>query len=357
MKTLIPLTALAALVASSSIHAQTPAFSKPSGYVTNTIVGKASPSSQDVFNLIGVSLQGQSLATGTITGLTDSSLTDTQANFSSLAAGTYLLEITSGAGNGTIQDFNSFSATSLNLVSDLSLNNVEVGNSYRIRSLQTLAGVFGTPQNSVLKKGTPTTADIVWISNGSGGFDRFYISEPAPPFVPNPVWNKIGGGANPESSPIIYTDGIIVQRRGLGDISIVVTGEVKTDLVVYPVFGASGNGTFNYFSTPYPTGLGTEQTVSLSETTVASLGLIGLLNPGSPTTADILWLPQGNGTYKRYYNSPASPPFKPNATFDEIGGSTGINPAALRMPSAYIIQRRGANINAVASPPSGFGNL
>jgi hypothetical protein len=357
MKSLIPLTALAALVASGSLFAQTPAFSKPSGYVTNVIVGKANPAASDVFNLIGIPLQGQALTSGTITALSSNSLTDSQANFSTLAAGTYLLEITSGSGAGTIQDFNSFSATVLNLVSNLAGNNVAVGDKYRVRQMQTLSGIFGSASTSALKKGTPTTADIVWVSDGVGGFDRFYISEPAPPFVPNPAWNKVGGGANPASTPIAYTDAILVQRRGVGDVSFVVTGEVKTDLVVYPVLGGTGAGKFNYYSTPFPTSLGSGSTVANSETTVESMGLMTLLKEGSPTTADILWLPQGNGSYKRYYKSSAAPPFKPNATFDEIGGATGINPANVRMPSAYIIQRRGTDANAVASPPSGLSSL
>lgn len=357
MKQLIPLTALAALAAASPIHAQTPAFSKPSGYLTNVIVGKDSPTSQEVFNLVGAPLKGSPLTAGNITAIISDKLTDSQANFSSLAAGTYILEITSGNGVGIVQDFNSFTSTEINLVADLTANGVQVGDSYRVRAVQTVSGIFGTPTTSPLLQGTPTTADIVWVSNGAGGFDRFYISPASPPFVPEPAWTKIGGGANPDQSPILYTDAIIVQRRGEGSVNIVVTGEVNTDLVVYPVLGGPAAGRFNYYATPFPTNLSSEPTISSAETTVGSLGLTSLLNEGSPTTADILWLPQGDGTYKRYYNSSASPPFKPTATFDEIGGLTNIDPATLRMPSAYIIQRRGTDANSTANPPAGFSNL
>ena len=82
MKTLIPLTALVALVASNSLYAQ-PAYSKPSGYVTQTL--------SQGFNVFGFGLVPATTTTGSFTAVSSNSVADSTKDFGALlvAGATY----------------------------------------------------------------------------------------------------------------------------------------------------------------------------------------------------------------------------------------------------------------------------
>jgi hypothetical protein len=335
MKTLsISLIAVAAACGLAS--AQT-AYTTPVGYTTSTPLASS-------FNLFGLTVHQPTLAAGTLETVTSTTVTDDQINFGSLlvAGNTYILEIddASSSADGGIAEIVSWSGTSLTTTpTNLTLIGASAGVKYKLRKASTIADVFGATNTAGLLAGTTTTADILWISNGGGTFNRYYYATAQPPFV-TAGWKLIGGGdTNRANTPIVYTDGLLIQRRGLTSLNLVVTGEVKTGKALVAITGA----TFNHIGTVYPVG-----------STLGSSGLTAFVTQGTTSTADIVWVPDG-ASYKRYYFATAQPPFV-TAGWKLIGGGD-TNRANDSITSGIIIQRRGGSGNFITTPPSFYSNL
>jgi uncharacterized protein (TIGR02597 family) len=80
------------------------------------------------------------------------------------------------------------------------------------RSFPTLATLSNSGISAYLGGGLPSGAatDIVWIPNGSGAYDKYYVSTGAPFGV---GWRKVGGGTTDASSTAL-SSGIIIERKG-----------------------------------------------------------------------------------------------------------------------------------------------
>lgn len=338
MKQLIPLTALAALLAASSLHAQTPAFSKPSGYETINL--------QPGFNFVGIRLVESAVVSGTFTANTSTSLTDANASFALDANTLYLVEFGgTGSLNGLILEAlgSSFSGTTL---SGLTGVNADYLTSYTIRPAQTLSGVFGSGSDVLLTKGTQSTGDLVFVPNAQGGFDTYYHT--ADVVLPNSTviaggWRKVGaGGTNQSATPLNYLDGFYVQIRG-NEKSLVVTGQVKTSSTLLPApLG------FSYFSSIYPVG--------------ATLGTSGLANSvlkGTQSSGDLILLPDGTGGFLTFFHT--ADVVLPNSTVIPGGwrrvGAGGTDQSTQPITAGFILQRRGASTNLNFSPPSNYNSL
>jgi hypothetical protein len=336
MKTLIPLTAFAALIASGISPAQTPAYSKPSGYVTETF--KAGQ-----FNLFGLTLNNSPIVSGTLTSLTSTTASDSTKDFGSLLSGgkTYILEIVQedSPAFGSIAEVTAWSGGAITTTpTDLTLIGAASGNKYTIRLAPTISDVFGASNSAGLLAGNTSTADILWISDGGGNLSRYYYATASFPITAG--WRRIGGGnADSAAIPIIYADGMILQRRGGTDLELVLTGAVKTTPVVYPLTG----GAFNYLGAVFPVG-----------STLDSSGLQAQVTPGNPNTADIVWVPNGTGGYNRYYYATASFPI--TVGWRSIGGGNADRKDD-PLTSGVIVQRRGATANVKISPPASYSNL
>ena len=338
MKTLIPLTALVALVASNSLYAQTPAFSKPSGYVTETF-------KTGQFSLFGLTLNNPSVASGAVTSITSSSVTDTAINFTNLltVGQTYVFEITKPGSTavGAFAEVTAWSGSTLTTSpTNLTLLGATVGDTYTLRKASTIADIFGATNQAGLLQGNANTADIIWISDGAGVLTRYYYASAQPPVI-TAGWRRIGGAnANSANVPILSADGVILQRRGATDLQIVHTGEVKTTQTSYPIT----TNAFNYIGASFPVG-----------STLASSGLQGQVTAGNTNTADIIWVPNGLGSYTRYYFATAQPPVI-TAGWRSVGGAN-TNRANDTLSSGIIIQRRGPSNNLKISPPASYSNL
>ncbi len=331
----------------------TQVYTTPVGYVTETIPGKGLSSDPDIYKLIGLNLQSSIAFQDEITTITSSSISVDTANFTALldANKTYVLEVVTGAGSGLIQEVTTWNDSDITGLQDLTVFGVGEGDMIALRPAFTIQDVFGSATETELIPGTLSTADIVWLPNGSGGFDRYHVQPASPPFVPSPSWVKVGGGAQPENTPIIYVDGLIIQRRGTNTVELLIAGEVKTSPFTISVI----QDRYNYFSSVYPALLSDGAPTS-GEPTVASQGIDAQMQAGSVTTADILWIPQANGSYIRYFNNPPAPPFKPDQSFDIVGGGA-VDPATIKLSSGFIIQRRGPDANFSITPPSGYSDL
>lgn len=314
---IIPLTALAALVASSSLQAQTPAFSKPSGYVTESL--------QQGFNLIGLTLHSSPIATGTISTVTPNSVT-VSSSITPTAGAFYILELNSGAAAGGIQEVpaSAISGSDITVTQDLSAMGVVAGDAFTLRKAPTLEEVFGTT-NSVLKKAaTPGVADLVWLPNGTGGYDRYFLNTLN-------AWRNAAGGAAP-NTPIVYVDGFFVQRKDAA-VNLVITGQVKTTPTMISITPG-----FNLVGTSYPVG-----------TTLQNSGLdVIMKKAATPGVADLVWVPNGSGGYDRYFLNTL------NAWRNAAGGAA---PADVPLKSAIFLQRKDVATSLDLTPPSSYNSL
>ncbi len=311
------------------------ATSKPVGYVTQTLkAGK--------YNHIGLTLHESILVSGTATGVSGSVVTDSSNDFTSvLEEGTvYLLEITSGAMAGEIQDFNTWTATTITTPTNLASLGMATGDTFQIRKAMTVADVFGENNETGLladSTGNISKPDLVYIPDGQGGFTRvFYYSG-----SPGAGWYDTA--FTPASDmPMINADSFLVLRRGATDLDLVVSGTVKTDASVLYL---QGNDAHNYVGGFYPAG-----------TTLANSGLGAQLTStatGNVSQADVVYLPMASGDgYDRFIY------------FDDGNGNKAwlnVNGLAVAddeaITAGFIIQRRGAGTTVKVSPPESYSDL
>jgi hypothetical protein len=330
MKSIFPLALLVALLVPAG--AQT-ATSPIVGYTTQTI-------KSGQFNLIGLTLHEPAVAAGTLDVIGSGSVTDTGAGFGTLltAGKTYILEIvdTTSALNGIIQEITAWSGDNLTTVQNLNALGVTAGTKYSLRVAPTLADLFGASNTAGLA-GTatfnPNEADLIYIPNGSGGFDRFYYST----FSGVTGWFNISG-TPASTTPVVYADGILIFRRSGADLSLVLSGTVKTTTTTL----ALGAGQFNYISSVFPVGS------TLSNSGIASS--ITPTNQFNPAVADLVYIPDGAGGYTRHFYSNA------------VGGAGWFNAATfgdsngVSLTSGIIILRRGAAVNVAITPPSSYSS-
>ena len=317
-----------ALMSAFASVAATAAVTDPVGYVTHTVTS-------GVFNLVGPTVhQPKAVASSFDDTSGGTALVDSTTDFDAvLTAGTtYVLQITSGAASGLVQEVTSWSGNTINTPQDLTTLGLLDDDAYQVRKASTLSDLFGAANEAGLQEGDITTADVIWVPTGSGAFAKFYYS-PAVVFPPAAAGWKTSGGADAANQPIVYTDSIFIERRGAGPLDIVLTGEVElNDTALY-----LENGVFNYVSNVFPVG-----------STLGNSGLENSVLEGDITTADVVWLPDGAGGYAKYYYSPEVV-FPPAAAgWKTSGGADATNTP---LTSGFIIERRGTTDTAPISPP------
>ena len=334
----ITMITLAGALLSTAVSAQTTAYSKPSGYVTHTL--KAGQ-----FNLIGLTLHEPVTVSGIFETVNGTSLTDDDVDFdSTLTAGkTYILEITENTADptmvGVIQEVTSWTGNTLTTPADLDTDGLATGAKYQLRAAKTIADVFGANNEAGLLAATNiTSADVVWLPNGSG-FDKFYYS-PGGGFGGGTAGWKDSSGQESANRPIVYTDAIFIQSRGTEDNELVITGAVKVEGTSLALAGDA----FNFLSSTFPAG-----------STLDNSGLEdGLTQATNITSADVVWMPDGSGGYNKYYYSPGGGFGGGTAGWkDSSGQDAGSTP----LTSAIIIQRKGSDTNADLTPPAEYGSL
>ena len=327
----IGLTALAI----SSAAAQT--ASRPVGYETLNYGAGFTP--------LGLRLHEAPVTSGVIASVEVDSITVTGADFTALLTdGTdYILEIEDGS--GIIQVVNTWAGEAITTPSDLSAE-VAAGAAFTIRPVATLNSVFGSTTEEVKLVsggGNVGSADQIWLSDGSGGYDKYYFDDFAPPNF-NPSWAQIdvtnvNGSFAVDGSTInlVYADGIVINSQEGG--SHVVTGSVKlgsTELALLDGFTA--------VSSVAPAG----QTLSSAfGSTVEGVALVQ--GGGNVGSADQVWIQQPDGSYTQYYFDAFAPPnFEPSwAQIDvtDANGSFEVDGSEIDLPAGYVVSSQtGGNI-------------
>ncbi|RYG58666.1 hypothetical protein EON80_26715 [bacterium] len=132
MKSYIPYSLLAAAAACGLAFAQETAYTTPVGYTTQTLAANS-------FNLVGINLQTPTTVAGTLTAVSGTQLSDSNADFTALlpAGSTGVLEILDGPASGTTQEFTTYAGNSITVPVEIA--NLAAGAKYRVRIATTLS--------------------------------------------------------------------------------------------------------------------------------------------------------------------------------------------------------------------------
>lgn len=325
-------TLLAAAAACGLATAAETAYTKPVGYTTQTLAANS-------FNLVGFNVLSPSVAAGKVTAVSGAEVTDSTASFdTALPAGkTCVLEITSGTAAGTVQEFTNWTASTITLPA--AIGGLAPNDTYVVRVVPTLQETF--PAGFLAGSGFASTADKVWVPQGSGAYLKYWYKST----TPNVGWHTTSTGSNDtglvtSDVPLVYIDGILVEKKATPK-DFVLTGEVKT--TGSNVLLTTG---FNLISINPPTGL-----------TLFTSGLQGdIAGSGFPSSADIVWVPQGGGAYIKYWYKTTTPNIGWHTT---VTGSTdtGLVGADVPLPASIFLQRKGASKVVTLDVPSGYSSL
>ena len=329
MKNTTITTIAAALIGASGAMAQT-AFSPIVGYTTETI--------NQGFNYIGLTLHEPVAIAGSIDAVASSSggstLTENDVDLISVlgASGstTYILEITSGPLEGTVQEVTSWTASTIETPDDVVASGLGSDVTYQLREASTFASIFGADNSFGLGASDSLNrneADVIFLPDGNSGFRQFYFNDSSE-FT---GWIEDGvGPANDQA--IFYTDGMYILRRAAEPVSLVNTGSFKDDSTSLAL---SGSG-FNFLSGVYP-----------ANSTFGSSGLSSNLQSSDSfdiTEADVVFLPDGNSGFRQFY-------FNDNSTFTgwiEVDAGPAND---VELTSGIIVQRRGQSIDLTIQAP------
>jgi hypothetical protein len=321
MKSFLSQALLVTFVTTAISFGQTEAKTKPVGYESITL-------NANQFNVVGLRLQGSTVASGALETIGTSSVTDNEGSFASIlsASKTYILEITSGTLSGLTVEATWTSGNVLNTPDNLSSAGVTAGVSYSLRPALTLEEIFGTT-SSVLTKGFGSgSSDIVWVPNGNGSYSRYFLHA-------SNVWRNVDTNLASPNVPITYTDALLIEKRG-AVATLTLSGEVKIAGSTFPIVLG-----MNVVSTIYPAGV-TLQNFGLEDDVVAGFG------SGS---SDVIWVPNGVGGYERYYRH-ASNVWRNVSTNTNLTSDVALSPGIL-------IERRGVARTFTVTPPSSYSTL
>jgi len=299
-----------ALVVSSVQAQEATATTDPVGFVTVGIAaGTGTAKRNTLFSvplLEAESIDGQ--AAGVITGVTANTISNSNAGWTAGALSQpetpYLIQITSGAAEGRMFLIASSAptggaisgtpntATTVSISStdtaqvDLSTLGIQAGtDTYKIYACDTLSSFFGTPETTgVLGGSSATAADTVLAVVNGNATTYFYNTASNPP-----RWSRVFVGS-PDSSNVALVPyyGVQYSRLASTPLSFVVTGGVPT----LPRSVAVRNSGSTLLSQYWPV-----------DSTLASLGLESVVNPGaSAAAADTVILTSAGAANTYFYD-------------------------------------------------------
>lgn len=342
---------LSALLAGSAA-AQEESASKPVGYETLPIV-------TGEFNYLGLRLLEAPVSSGEVALVAGADVTLPAGVAAELSADTiYLFEVTSGDASGAVVVIDAIDAANdiVTLSDDLSDDFFD-GESYTIRPASTLATVFGEENSAGLNAGQfgPSQggvgADIIYVPNLAGGFDRYYYDDAnANTFTPE--WSNAEDQSvvDPTQIPIVYTDGIIILGGGDADGSFVVSGSVKLTETSYALTAG-----FNYLGTIFPAGSTLGSAFGAANESGLNPGEFGPSKNG--VGADIIYVPTGGEFVRYYYDDANANTFAPAWT--AASDQSEIDPDTVEFDdvSAIVILHDGPDRPATVQAPAFYSTL
>jgi hypothetical protein len=330
MKSSISYSLLLAAAACGVAVGQTTAYTTPVGYVTKTL-------SPNKYNLVSVTLQNPTVSAGVVASATSNSVTVTGAAYSSLlAAGqTYILELA----DGTIQEVTAWTDTVLSTPENISSKITPGATAFKLRKAATVSSVFGATNSAGLKADGDedySNNDLILIPNAAGAFDTVYYFDDG---ADTHGWFDAEGNIA-DDRVINYSDGIFVQRDSGSDISLVISGEIKTT----PTKSVLASG-YNFLGSVSPVGL------TLGSSQLSSFLTIATNEEEAASIADIVLQQQESGSYRSAYY------------FDDGAGtagwfdSEGNTAEDMVLDSGFLIQNKGLAKSFTVAVPAAYSTL
>jgi len=324
---------LASLAACGLGMAQT-AYTTPVGYNTQgLLVG---------FNVAGLTLHNPSVAVGDIESVSGTSLTDSGLAITPMAGRLYIIEIISSATPALVGVISEVPAANISGSTIITTDNLGIlglaaGDKYKLRLVPTLENIFTTTSlasGGVLGAGlNSTAADVVWVPTNTGSYTQYFLHSSGQ--------FRLANTTTPTPNiPVVYSDAVLVQKKGVASASLTVSGEVKT--VGTNSFAVTG---FNPLSVVAPVGLN-----------LWNVGLEDDLGQGlNPTAADLVWVQQTNLSYKQYFRH-SSGNWRDVAA--PLVNLTQPQAEAVDLRTGVLIQRKGAAaINIDLKVPNFYSGL
>ena len=304
--------AQAAPVASTTPAAMNTGYGVVAGFISERL--------HQGMNIIGLRLHHSTIALGTIASIGSGyvELTNSDAPVILTQGTTYILEITSGAKAGVIQEITHWQGLRLTVPDDISAAGVKPGDNYSLRKAATLNSVFDPRSTGLTKGANPSIADNVLIPQGAsfGEFQRCFIKllpDGAAAWLDASTLKPVG------DLPLVYPDGLIVHRKNSADAVMTFYGEVKSGLTRSVVKRG-----LNLVASPFPAG-GFLQDLGLAN---------DLKKSDSPLKADKVWVSAGSfGQFNTYFIA---------ADGQWMSASNGkVLTEKIPVGSAVLIERRG----------------
>lgn len=267
---------------------------------------------------------------GIITGISGGTLTDTNASWTSNQFGTNSTPAYVEFNNGSMLDIDSTFAGSSALQLAGNLSGIAlVGDTYRIRGHLTVAGLFGTKNETGLLAGpNPSQSDnvLLWLPGNQKALTLFYYADPS--FTSWQGWVRADTFAQDPNEVIYPAEGLMVRRLAAGAVNLVSSGQTKSGVSVIAVQRG-----YNLLGT-----LKSLASVSLSNLNLytgdSATGVIGGLNPSA--SDNLLTVnPDGSTTTYFYYYNPGVSQGWVNANGFTAAGSVQLSPG-----SAFFINRQ-----------------
>lgn len=219
-------------------------YTEPHGYVKVSV--SAGTGTTKKTTLISLPLLGEAniegRASGRITGVSSNSITSSGAGWAvgrlSRPGEPYLIEITSGAAEGRTMLISTETPNTDDTVTvaaaEVEMGEVDglgivadgaVGDTYKIRPVDTLGSFFGTPESSLIRGGTEARlADTVTLVVNGSASTYFYSVTASPP-----RWTRVALGSPDASNvPIPPYSAIQYSRIAATPLEFFVTGKVPT---------------------------------------------------------------------------------------------------------------------------------
>ncbi|MEO6739431.1 MAG: TIGR02597 family protein [Chthoniobacteraceae bacterium] len=346
------LSATAALVlaaASQMSFAQTTATTDPVGFVTLTIAGGGTPNNPKL-TLVSPTLTQPIAWQGIISGITGNTISVannpwTVDQFNGAVNGLHYVEIislTTPTKSGALSDITGTTTGSVTTFDNLTAYAV-VGDTIKIRKHVTIGSLFGVTNSAgLLATNDPTTADEVFIYDGSSSVPYFYytgdVSSPA-------GWYDSAFSLNPGDAAKVDIgphQGVVIKRKASASVTMLAQGAVKTGNTIFPVTN----------------GLNVLGTVSAKGLTLGGSGLFtnnpatGVKATDDPTTADevLIYTATGPTPYFYYTGDVSSPAGWYDSAFTFAADLVAIAPG-----TAFVLKRKGGgSFNWTLPSPSSF---
>jgi len=337
---------LASLLLGSAAFAQSSSVAtNPVGFLSITVKGGTATS--PALTLISPTLTNPTAFQSTVSAVSGATITITGASFTtnqySAVGGSpvYYVEVIHN-GSGVLSDISASGTSTVTTTQNIS-SLIAQGDTVIIRQHVTINQFLGANNTYGLlgsTSGDPSQADGVLVWDGGIQNTYWYYNGTSPSFS-DKGWYDLS--LNPAGSVTIAPfEGVLIQRKAAGNVTITSTGTVKAGNTLFPITAGA-----NYMGTASAQGL------TLATSGLISSGLTGSAG-GDPTQSDQVLVYDGSGNLNLYwYYNGTSPSFSDAGWYD-----LSLNPAgtvALNPGSGVIVDRiHGGAFNWTQPAPTSF---